>query len=352
MATQIKHESEYYRQHVRYLIPAKLVFESQTIELHDWSVSGISIDDMPDNIGECQNNKAQLVFEFDFFSFVMPIDIERVRFDKETKSFAGKFANLTNAQLSLLHYVINAFISGEVVSAGDILSVSARDGFIEKDFSKRLDQGLSAWQKTILGLKQFLSYGLFFGLIAGLLFFSANTLYQRLFIIESLSAKILAPITVLRAPDNGFFYNRINDASNLKPGLLMGIVKLVGGGTASVELPCICEVVETHAADGVFIEKGEPLFTLLPPKATLSVDAQIDFEDVRKIKIGDAASVRLTDGSVLPGTVEKVTGSISAELSASAAASSPLRATVLVSVQSVIPLEMLGTVAYVQINTF
>ena len=358
MTVQVKHESEYYRQHVRYQIPAKLEVQGETVVLRDWSVSGVSVLPMPEKIGRMKQFEARLSFDFQTFMFSVMVEIETVRFDEESQKWAGRFVNLSKQNLSLIHYMIDAFLSGEVVLVGDVLSVATREGFIQKDFSDRLEPKRNFIQEVFFQIRRMLGYAFFLGIIFGLLFFVANTLYERLFVIESLSARVLGNVTVLRAPDNGFFQNTLNGQNTMiKKGQLMGIVKLVGGGASSLESPCTCKVLNILAENGVFVGKGEPLYSVLGDKSVLRIEAQISFEDVRRIRVGNEAEIRLTDGSIVKGKIIKIRSNTRTE----ALQAAPLRhlglqapeyATAIIKPESIIDMKHIDTVAYVRVFSY
>ena len=107
--------------------------------------------------------------------------------------------------------------------------------------------------------------------------------------------------------------------------------------------------------DGAFVGRGEPLLALMPGNASLQVEAQIAFEDVARVQIGDRATLRLSDATVLEGRVRRLRASNrlanvrAATLRDVAATRS---ATVIITPDAPIPAAMLDTVVAVTINTF
>ena len=87
------------------------------------------------------------------------------------------------------------------------------------------------------------------GLFVLLVWFIAYTIYYRTFVVEAVSARIQGPVVVLNAPDNGQFEASFEGQRRTRAGELLGIVKLTNGGTASIESPCDCDLLEMLSLD-------------------------------------------------------------------------------------------------------
>ena len=85
MPEQVTHESEHYRQHVRFIIPTVLQLEGESFTLADWSVSGVAMEDFPEELGNKSILTGYLIFDFQIYDFRVAVEIEKVRFNKETK---------------------------------------------------------------------------------------------------------------------------------------------------------------------------------------------------------------------------------------------------------------------------
>ncbi|QKQ27105.1 HlyD family efflux transporter periplasmic adaptor subunit [Candidatus Reidiella endopervernicosa] len=299
----------------------------------------------------------QLLFAFDGFQLIVELEMEVIRYDAESCDFGCRFVNLSKQNLSLIHYVINAFLSGELVNAGDLLHVVGRDSFIKKDLDKKLEENVGGFTRFVQGVKRFVGRLVLFSIFAALLWFIGFTAYNRLFVIESLAAKVQGSIVVLRAPDDGFFHQSLKAGSEeINSGQMLGIVKLVNGGAATIEGPCDCLLHDVHVRDDVFVAKGEPLFTLTDKSASMRIEAQVAFEFVDRLKVGDDAEVRLVNGELLTGKVIEVRAHTRSEYLQSAPLSrnrgqASEYATVVIEPSRPIPAEMLDSVATVKIST-
>jgi len=357
MSTQVVHESEQTRQHARYHIPACLRINAVDYKINEWSVSGLSASGIPLDIGSQHQHHAHLEFDFDGFNFSAAIDIEILRY-QDSGEMGCRFINLSKQNLSLIHHIINAFLEGQTVNAGEFIHIAGRDSF-EKKHEETSEADQTGWfKRTQRAITRTLKRLLLFSIFGLLLAFVLYTAYQRLFIIEALSAKIQGQIIVLRAPNDGFFHTAIPHTTQYTDnGLLLGTLQLVNGGASSIEAPCDCHLLNTHVTDNIFIAKGEPLFTLAPKQPNLYIEAQIDFEHIAHLSTGDRAEIRLLNGDIRFGTVQKVIAHARSENLQSSPLKRPTAqsteyAAAIITPDETLPLTLLDHVVTVSINTF
>lgn len=356
VAEQITHEAEVSRQHARYKIPAKVQVDDYTFSLREWSVSGLSADHIPPEIGEKPVHEGRLLFDTGEFELSVPIEFEVRRFDPDTGFLGARFVNLSKSNLSLLHYIVNAYLSGEIVSAGDIIDVAGRENYVKKDLDSRVDEEQTGVQKGLRLARRILGYALMLTVLVGLLSFIVYTVYDRLFIIESVAARVQGDVVVLRAPDNGVFeLTEDSEPGEAGRGEMLGIVKFVSGGAATIANPCDCRLLEVHSLEGAFVGRGEPLFTLLPEEGDITVSAQVPFSRLDRLSVGQSATVRLTDGRQLNGHIERIQAAQSLEsMRANPARSNADVAVAEVRIRTEEPIspQMLDSVATVKFRTF
>ena len=356
MNVSVKHEAEHYRQHARYRIPAQIIYGNKVFKVAEWSVAGLSIEHFDANVPERSMFTAFMVFNFDAWRFSIKLEVEKLR-TLDNGTVACRFHDLSTQQLSIFHQIINAYLSGEVIAVSDVLNVASREGMVKKDFTKRLQPERNWWQSALFHFKRVLGYTIFGSIIFFLATFVISTAYERIFVIESLTAKITTQQTLLRSPENGFFKSANEYSDKLvKKGDLLGLVKLVSGGASSIESPCDCVILTNYVEDGLFVGQGEPVFSLIDATTRLHIEAAIPFADVQKIQLGQYAEIRLTDGRVMVGYVQNVLAMDSGETSASGNfgnAEKPLveSARVLIKPDGYISHEQLNSVAYVSIYT-
>jgi len=358
MPTQIVHEAENSRQHARYNIPVKLILDGQDYTIEEWSVSGFSIKDLPESVTQKQgqNYEAKLAFNFSDFETSLDVQFETVWFDEESGLCGCRFTHLAPNQLSVLYYVINAYLSGEVVSTGDLINVLRRENHTEDNNGDKENKPKT--NRLTQRLKQAFGYLVLVAIVVALLSFIIYSIYQRTYVVESLSAKADAPVVVVRAPLPSYLHSLTdNKNSNVKKGELVALAKLIGGGSNSIESPCDCSIVSIHAIDKQFVDRGEPIMTLLPSDAELYINAKFSYHAIKKLTVGQLAKIRFADGQIQDGVIKDVRASKTIEQQRSAPlVSTPSRAVeyadVIISPTTPLDSDKLGTAVSVKIDTY
>lgn len=125
------HEAEVQRQHPRVRIPASLHLEAkgraQTYELIDISAGGIGFDAQGDQFRVGRIHRGTLKFSIDPMGMTLPVNFRVCNADQENGRVGCAFEDLDGRQIALLRQLINAYMAGEVVSVGDVLTTLSRD---------------------------------------------------------------------------------------------------------------------------------------------------------------------------------------------------------------------------------
>ena len=305
MTLQVIHEAEHTRQHARYQIPAQVRIEGKTYALENWSVSGIAIQDI--NEPNQKYFQAELIFDFGCFQTVLGVELERKSFSAAKHVLRCIFSNLTKDKLSVLHYIINSYLAGEITTTGSLIEVLKKDRYTQKDMSKVLNPDMTVMQKMALRVKQGLIYAGLSAIVFGLLSFIAFSAYNKLFVVKSLSATVDAPIVVIRSPQPSY-YTRMRNSQNkeVKKGDLLASMKLIGGGVNSIESPTKGIIIVEHVLDRSFVDIGEPLLTILPEGSSSHIEAKVQVKDTSKLSIGQKASVQLPNGNVIEASIKEI----------------------------------------------
>ncbi len=131
MQAQIVHETEVHRQHVRLKIPIQVEVDGVRYQVDDWSVGGFGVESVITSRQAGERFPVKLIFPFEEFDMTMRFDARVVYADQEHGRFGCAFLGLSKQQTDVFRYLVDAYLSGEVVSAGDILQVRARDNTAE-----------------------------------------------------------------------------------------------------------------------------------------------------------------------------------------------------------------------------
>jgi len=298
---RVVHQNERQRQHARYRIPARVRIGELECRVADWSIGGLALDEVPDSFGSGKTLELALALPFEGIEVSIDLHAQTVWHDPETRRAALRFVQLEERQLSSLRYVIDAYLSGEIVSTGDLIHVVGREPTPSPQRSKPSEPDPSAEQRRMIRI------GAIALTLLVLSWFIVSSLYARLYTVEAVWAAVKAPVVVMRAPQASFFEpTELLATGRVGRGRTVALAELVGGGAAALDSPCDCSVVELHALPGEFVAQGEPLVTLLPDAGETFVRAQVAWEDLARVRRGDRAEMELVDGRSIEGTVSEL----------------------------------------------
>ena len=127
MQLQIVHEAEVHRQHVRLKIPIVVEIDGTRFNVDDWSMGGFGIESEMSSRQPGERFPVRMVFPFEDFEVSLRLDCQMVYILEDNSRFGCRFLGLSQGQVALFRYLIDAYLSGEIVSGGDILALAGRD---------------------------------------------------------------------------------------------------------------------------------------------------------------------------------------------------------------------------------
>lgn len=306
MEAKIIHEAEVHRQHVRLKIPIGVDIDGTVFTVDDWSMGGFGIERGTSARLSGERFPVRLVFPFEDFEVVLRLDCEMVYIDDESTRFGCRFLDLSQGQLSLFRYLVDAYLSGELVSAGDLLNVAGRENSAQ---ARSNSQALALFkQEESFGRKVRRIVGLcVLGLVglglAALLYLGIK---DRFFTVKAATAVIEAPVFALRAPIAGTV-QPIGPEGLLSPGVSVASLRGGGGQSAVLESPCECVVSEWLIRPGQFAQQGETVAVLVSADQPLLVRARVEFERAQGLQAGDLAEIRIPGREgVMRGQIEHI----------------------------------------------
>jgi alginate biosynthesis protein Alg44 len=303
MQPQIVHESEVHRQHIRLKIPIQVEVDGVRYQVDDWSVGGFGVESVMTSRQPGERFSIRLIFPFEEFEMTMRLDARMVYVDQDHGRFGCAFTGMTKEHGDIFRYLVDAYLAGEVVSAGDILQVRARDNTA----AARLQPGYEPFLEDESWAVKLRHYGALAGFgLAGLALLAvvALGLKERFFTIAASSATIEAPVVEIRAPVDGRFISALEPGERLFDGTLLGTVQALDGTIVPLESPCDCLVLEQLALNGQHYQIGDDLVVLIGAEEPLMIRAQLPLEQAERLEVGDRAEVRV------PGRAEPIYGQI------------------------------------------
>ena len=285
---QIVHEAEITRQHARYKIPAKIEIEGRLYNVFDWSVSGVGVENLPEDIFSKKFVTARMIFKFDDFETV--VDNLKLEFVSKRPQgvFGARFTELTPQQIAILNQIISAYLAGDIITEDDIIHAVTR-----ANFSKRRESKAKADKKKSIAVLLLL-WGFVFILISFLIF----VMYKRIYVIQTQNAYFDAQVSVIRAPSPSY----IELADNIKKGKRIKVSDIVAyshmiyGGIRVIKSPINGEIYKINVKNGEFRNTGEPIVSIVNKNSSVYIIANILHKDLKKVRIGDIAKVVIPNG--------------------------------------------------------
>jgi len=300
-SNQIVHEAEITRQHARYKIPAKIEINGQLYKVYDWSVSGVGIVDLPDEIYKQKFVIARMIFKFDDFETVIDnLHLEFVsRREKDGHVIVGaRFTELTPQQISILNQIISAYLAGDIVTEDDIIHAVTRAQFTQKKENKPKVE-----KKKVLFVLLLLTLFVIF-----LILFIIYLFYQRTFVVKSVNAFLDANMTVIRAPSPSYieFSKDLKNKKFIKQGEVLLYSHLINGGMQIVKSPLSGYIYKIMIHNGDFRNVGEPIIAVLEKNYKIFIVANVLHKEIEKIHIGDIAIVELPNKDKFYARIVKI----------------------------------------------
>lgn len=288
------YEAELQRQHPRYRLPMRARIDGRIYQVHDWSMNGFAIDAKGFTAGK--KVIADLTIPFSSYEFSLTDVPSEVLYSTDPMGRTSfVFLTLEDGQMSLLQYVTDAILSGEVVRAGDVLDVARRTDMVKSKQVPPPPRLSTAARIAQLGRRAAATAGVAAIGAALIAFLSANV-YDELYVVRPESAAVTAKTVNVAAPSIGriTFLNEKREVSFGEP--LMTVNPAVGN-PITVESPCDCVQVDQRFANGDFVRTGDPVVRLMRADAPIVVSATVGDNQLMSLYGVETASLVYSDGT-------------------------------------------------------
>ncbi|MCB1968999.1 MAG: alginate biosynthesis protein Alg44 [Geminicoccaceae bacterium] len=292
MQPQVVHEAEVHRQHVRLKIPIVVEIDGSRFAVDDWSMGGFGILSEMSSRQPGENFPTRLIFPFEDFEVSLRLDCQMVYILDDSTRFGCKFLSMSRGQISLFRYLVDAYLSGEMVSGGDILHIAGRENTADAREKPLSFLPFAEEETTGRRIRRVLGYGALLLLGAGLLFVVATGFQDRFLTVHAESAVIHAPMTRLRAPQAGTL-RPVDTPPLLEPGMAIARLEVSGDSSIFIESPCACVLLDWKATAGGFVAQGEEVAVLASADSPLLVRARVAFADALRMQEGDVAEITI-----------------------------------------------------------
>ncbi len=290
MEPQVVHEAEVHRQHIRLKIPISVEIDGTVFTVDDWSMGGFGIQSEITSRQPGERFVVKLVFPFEDFDVTLRLDCQMVYILADNTRFGCRFLGLSQGQLALFRYLVDAYLSGEIVSGGDILAIAGRDNMAAArergiGFNPYADE--DSWGRR---LKRLAGYSLLGVIGLGLVAAIGLGVQERYFTVRAETAVIETPVVRLRAPAPGIMAPLILP-NLLAPGTPVARIETADGRFVRIESPCDCVLYDWLIQPGQFAEQGEEVALLVAADQPLMVRAQVAFDQAAKLSEGALALI-------------------------------------------------------------
>jgi alginate biosynthesis protein Alg44 len=296
MSQTIVHEADVQRQHARYRLPVQAQFGDQSFDVLDWSVGGFALAAGRLELAPKRVLSFRLVFPLEDYDIVLPVQAEVRYIDKERGRVGFRFVNTTQRQVSVLRYIIDAFLSGELVTLGDILDVTARSHAAAPRAAPQREQATTVLARLRRAARAMLVYAAVAVATVGLAAFVVEAVYERLFISRPITAAISTDTITLSAPVSGQL-EVVTAGPDLVPGEPAIAVRDWSGKQVFVEAKCACPVVERVAQVGSTIQEGAVVLRAAVIGAKPYIRAVVSDDTMIRIREGAVARIEYADGT-------------------------------------------------------
>jgi alginate biosynthesis protein Alg44 len=311
----VVHESEAQRQHARVKIPASLHYLNKNRErieqpISDISAGGFSFADSKQPIQVGDFYKGRLQFKLDSLNLGIDIEFQVRSVDSESARIGCQFHNLKPREQATLRYLISAYLGGELVSAGDLLSTLQRE-----NFTKARKNGAGGSGMGVFGRLKAVTFSLAIFLVGLAAFgFIFKSVYGIYFVTHAQSAQVNIPSLQVTMPREGMVQSLLGPNAMVEKGAPIAtfsasMLEMLKGHLTDEQMtpenietlfgkqmkgtltsPCDCKVARQLVADGQFANKGDVIFELVPQNTKATVLASFPFRNFAQARPGSRAS--------------------------------------------------------------
>ncbi|TYC64034.1 PilZ domain-containing protein [Stappia sp. BW2] len=291
-------EVQVQRQHPRFKLPLMVTIKDRKFMAADWSVGGIALQnaDQALKVGE----PVELTMSFNLQGYSLSLKMNGiVRYNRRDIGRCGiEFTDVTQRQLTLIRFMIDSYISGQLVDAGDVLEFMSRDNSAKarkKELEKAANDDGSPSLLAIV--RRVLGFTLTFGLALLALAYLGVSAFNRIFVFDAKSATVESELVSLPAPSSGFVTS-FADKTSFKAGEPVYVfVDIQTNEPTTIFSPCSCDVVGEIPAEGDYVARGQSPVKFFDSFAPSFVKAKVSFDDVSRLGSGTSTLISFMDGS-------------------------------------------------------
>jgi mannuronan synthase len=291
MQQQIVHDAEVHRQHIRLRIPIGVEIDGTRHTVDDWSMGGFGVAAPMNSRQPGERFAVRLLFPFEDFEVSMRLECQMVYVSPENDRFGCRFLALSQGQLGMFRYLVDAYLSGEIVSGGDILQVAGRDNSAEARVQQQVFSPFLAEETAGRRWRRLLAFGALGLAGLALAVLIGLGLHERFLVVASDDAIVEAPVFRLKAPAGGSLEALVNRQQILRPGDALARLQAPGAQPVAITSPCECVVHDWLVIPGQYAQTGDLVAVLVAVDRPLVVRAELPPDRAEGLAIGQVAEI-------------------------------------------------------------
>lgn len=309
MATNLKlvHEAEAQRQHLRLKLPLQVKFRDNVYRAADWSMGGVALEDVipPIEVGSVVD--AQLSFPFLEFSFSLNAKLT-VRYSLPNGRVGLRFAEMSDEHISLLRYLVDAYISGEVVRSADLMEVSKRNMFVSPRKLPPVEVPATRLGRVMRGTRRFISSALLVCIGIAVLTYAALAVYTNTLVTEGTGIVTSPDLQIARAQISGTLTPyTAGRGKQVAEKEVIAVVEGPDGTIRPVEASCDCYVANEPLPKGSFVSRGTVVARLVPVQSTSLVELHMPLSRLDGLEKHQPVRMKLYNGEpAVWGRIEEI----------------------------------------------
>ena len=269
--------------------PLALVIDGTAHEVSRLAEDGAVIVDYDREAEPGQMLSSVLAVALDGFDLTVPALWEVIANVRDRRQLWLRLAPVNEAShQATITTVLEAIRSGEVLRTQDILGMARAD--------EAAYEAEAAPEPAHGGIKRRLSAILFVLLAIVLVGFIVANLAARAFFVHADGAIVSPQLVVVQAPEEAELMSvAVLPGARVAPGALLASLRTVSGQVLKVTSPCDCIVSGQVASAPLLLRRGQPVVKLIPAAGVDNAVLTIALADLRRVQVGDRATVRYYD---------------------------------------------------------
>ncbi|CAN5191724.1 alginate biosynthesis protein Alg44 [soil metagenome] len=239
---------------------------------------------------EGQQRIVTLRFNLGGYTINFPLQVRVETATSGTGLVALRFVDPTGPHLPQLRYILNAFIAGELVEIGGLLTASETGGQAKAAQPRAVRPPFGYRVKQAVNTLAVIAATLVLAVIV------AKGAYDRFFVIKIDGVSFVSTEGMtLRAVSAGQV-DFVNTAAKSGEPLLS--IRSTSGDVITLSKPCDCRALNVQVEPGTTVLAGDPLMQLSKPDARPIVHTSLDPAAIEAVGRGAAIELEFADGRI------------------------------------------------------